>query len=139
MELEFRIPKTGLSSKAQDFRFDKQKCLGLPYMGPGDGLDLILTSYRVNPWEGPHRWMVSIRLTTSRQKRLLFTVNRQKCRLILIVQKFQGISVLLFLVFQLIIMDFWRLKNPAPKWKTTSHVLKNTPSRLYKTLEIAYI
>ena len=85
--------------------------------------------------------MVSIRLTTSRQKRLLFTVNRQRCRLIviLIVQKFQGISVLLFLVFQLIIMDFWRLKNPAPKWKTTSHVLKNTPSRLYETLEIAYI
>ena len=43
------------------------------------------------------------------------------------------------LVFQLIIMDFWLLKNPAPHWKTSSHVLKNTPSRLYKTLEIAYI
>ena len=36
-------------------------------------------------------------------------------------------------------MDFWLLKNPAPHWKTSSYVLKNTPSRLYKTLEIAYI
>ena len=71
--------------------------------------------------------------------RYFFIVNRQKCRLILIVQKFQGISVLLFSVFQLIIMDFWFLKNPAPHWKTSSYVLKNTPSRLYKTLEIAYI
>ena len=56
----------------------------------------VLTSYRVNSWERPHRWMVSIGLTASRQKWLLFTVNRQKCRLILIVQKFQGISILLF-------------------------------------------
>ena len=80
------------------------------------------------------------RVNRQPSKRLLFTVNRQKCKLILIVQKFQGISVLLFLVFQLIIMDFWLLKNPAPHWKTSSHVLKNTPSRHYKTLlEIAYI
>ena len=79
------------------------------------------------------------RVNRQPSKRLLFTVNRQKCKLILIVQKFQGISVLLFLVFQLIIMDFWLLKNPAPHWKTSPYVLKNTPSRLYKTLEIAYI
>ena len=31
------------------------------------------------------------------------------------------------------------LKNPAPTWKTSSHVLKSTPSGHYKTLEIAYI
>ena len=39
----------------------------------------------------------------------------------------------------LIVMDFWLLKNRAPNWKTSSHVLKNTPSRHYKTLELAYI
>ena len=43
-----------------------------------------------------------------------------------------------FLVFQLIVMDFWLLKNPAPHWKTSSHVLRNTPSRHYKTSELAY-
>ena len=39
----------------------------------------------------------------------------------------------------LIVMDFWLLKNQAPNCKTSSHVLKNTPSRHYKTLELAYI
>ena len=43
-----------------------------------------------------------------------------------------------FLVFQLMVMDFRLLKNPALNWKTSSHVLRNTPSRHYKTLELAY-
>ena len=38
-----------------------------------------------------------------------------------------------FLVFQLIVMDFWLLKNPALNWKTIFHVLRNTPSRHYKS------
>ena len=142
VELEFRIPRTGLSPKARHFRSTSKNFSD--YHTWGRAMDRIwcLTPYRVNPWEvweRQHRWRVSIGLTASRQKRLLFTVNRQKWRLILIVQKFEVISVLLFLVFQLIIMDFWLLKNPALNWKTSSHVLKNTSSRLYKTLEIAYI
>ena len=96
VELEFRIPRTGLSPKAQDFRSTSKNFSD--YHTWGQAMDWIwcLTPYRVNPWEvweGQHRWRVSIGLTASRQKRLLFTVNRQKWRLILIVQKFQVISV----------------------------------------------
>ena len=39
----------------------------------------------------------------------------------------------------LIVMDFWLLKNQAPNWKISSHVLKNTPSGHHKTLKLAYI
>ena len=37
-----------------------------------------------------------------------------------------------------IILSSWTYRQ-APNWKTSSHVLKNTPSRHYKTLQLAYI
>ena len=72
-------------------------------------------------------------------KKVIFYRQPSKMKIDISCQTFQGISILLFLVFQLIVIDFWRLKNPAPNKKTSSYVLKNTPSRLYKTLELAYI
>ena len=73
---------------------------------------------------------VSMGLTVSRQKRLFFTVNRQKCTVILTVKAFQGI--------QLIFTDFWLLKNLFAL-KTTSHVVKNTLSEHCKTVQLCYI
>ena len=77
-------------------------------------------------------------LTVSRQKKFIFYRQPSKMQ-IDTVKKFPGISILLFSLFQLIVMVYWLLKNPAPNWKTSSHVLKSTPSRHYKTLELAYI
>ena len=70
---------------------------------------------------------VSTGLTVSRQKGQLFftvTVSRQKCRLILTVRKFQGISNLAFFSISADRHGLLLLKNPAPNWKTSSHVLK---------------
>ena len=64
---------------------------------------------------------------------LFFTVSHHKCRLVLTVKKFQGISNLaFFLVFQLIFMDLWLLNNlqtgkPVPtfskhSFKTLQHL-----------------
>ena len=82
VELEFRIPRTGLSPKAQDFRSTSKNFSD--YHTWGQAMDWIwcLTPYRVNPWEvweGQHRWRVSIGLTASVKKGYFFTVNRQKC------------------------------------------------------------
>ena len=52
------------------------------------------------------------------------TVSRQKCRLILTVRKFQGISNLAFFSISADRHGLLLLKNPAPNWKTMSHVLK---------------
>jgi len=76
----------------------------------------------------------------NRQPSKKFIFYRQPSKMqIDTVKKFRGISILLFFLFQLIVMVYWLLKNPAPNWKTSSHVLKSTPSRHYKTLELAYI
>ena len=109
-------------------------------MGPGDGLDLMFNSL-------PCQSMGSLGRPASMEG--LNRVNRQPSKKVNFYRQPSKMKVDIdcpkisshfsLLVFQLIIMDFWLLKNPAPKWKTTSHVLKNTPSRLYKTLEIAYI
>ena len=69
------------------------------------------------------------------KKPVIFTVNRQKVRVILTVKTFQGISNLT------ISTKFWLLKNLFT-WKTTRHVVKNTHtlsfslSEHYKTLQL---
>ena len=76
-------------------------------------------------------------LTVSRQK--IFFYLQPSTMQTDTVKKFRGTSNLLFFLFQLIVIVYWLLKNTAPKWKTSSHVLKSTPSRHYKTLELAYV
>ena len=68
-----------------------------------------------------HIKRVSIGLTVSRQKRFFFTVNCQKCRVILTVKTF--LEVFQISPFQLIFMDFWLLKHLLTG-ESTSHVLK---------------
>ena len=76
----------------------------------------------------------------NRQPSKKFTFYRQPSKMQIVPSKrvkvFQ--SCFLFL-FQLIVMVFQLLPNPAPNWKTSSYVFKNTPSRHYKTLEPVYI
>ena len=113
-------------------------------MEPGDGLDLMFNSYRVNPWEvweGQHRWRVSIGLTASRQKRLFFYRQPSKMQIDINCPK---ISSHFSLTFFSISADHHGLLAPEESSSTLANQFpcmfsKNTPSRLYKTLEIAYI
>ena len=82
-------------------------------------------------------------LTVSRQKRLsslIFTVDRQKCKLVLAVKKFQSIANLT------ISGDLYGLlgsqgisKLEKPVRPVPMHVVRNTLSRYNKTLQLAYI
>ena len=77
-------------------------------------------------------------ITFSRRKRLFFIVNRQKCRLIFrTIKKFPDISN------RTILADLHGPSRPLLKnllsGKTSSHVLKNTLSRHYKSLQLTFI
>ena len=74
-------------------------------------------------------------LTVGRQKRLFFTVNRQKCTVILTVKAFQGIANLT------ISADIHGLLAPEESLRLKNHepCCQNTLSEHYKTLQQCYI